>query len=334
MHTRRQEMKAVLVKEPGDADQLTLGTFPMPEPADNELLVKVNATALNRADILQRKGLYPPPKGASPVLGLEMAGVVEEVGAKCYGWEAGDKVFGLLPGGGYAEYVSIPEAMAMPIPKDFSFEEAAAIAEVFLTAYQTLFWIARVQPGETVLIHAGASGVGTAAIQLVKAAGARSLVTAGTEQKLEMCRQLGAEIAITYTEGRFDSKVLEATQNQGVNVLLDFIGASYWEQNFSVLANDGRWVLISTLGGAKVEQLDLRGFMKKRVQFTATTLRARSQDYKIRLTRDFAEFALPRFTDGRLKPVIDSIFPWEKVADAHRYMEANKNSGKIILNNM
>lgn len=334
MRTLAKEMKAILVKEPGDADQLTLGTAPMPIPSDDELLVKVKASALNRADILQRKGFYPPPKGASPLLGLEMAGIVEQVGPKCYGWQPGDRVFGLLPGGGYAEYVTITDALAMPIPENFSFEHAAAIPEVFLTAYQALFWIAQLQAEEIVLIHAGASGVGTAAIQLVKETGATAIITAGTEQKLNACRALGAKIAINYKEGPFAQNVLDATQNRGVNIILDFIGASYWEQNLSVLATDGRWVIIATLGGSKVERIDLRVLMKKRAQITATTLRTRSHDYKARLTYDFSEFALPRLADGRLKPVIDRTFPWEEVVEAHRYMEANKNIGKIILNNI
>lgn len=319
------------MKAPGDAGQLELGTFPKPEPAGNEILVKVKATALNRADILQRQGKYPPPKGASPLLGLEMAGIVEEVGAQCAQWKPGDRVFGLLPGGGYAEYVTMPEAMALPIPENFGFAEAAAIPEVFLTAYQTLFWIGRLQQGETVLIHAGASGVGTAAIQLARETGATILATAGAERKLEVCRNLGAYEAINYKEGPFAPKVLEATSNRGVDLILDFVGASYWEQNMSVLATDGRLVLIAVLGGAKVERVNLGLLLGKRIQLTATTLRTRSLDYKIRLTQEFADFALPRFLDGCLKPVIDRIFSWEQVSEAHQYMEANKNIGKLVL---
>ncbi|MBD3306461.1 zinc-binding dehydrogenase [candidate division KSB3 bacterium] len=324
-------MQAVLVNEAGDADHLTLGSYPMPRPAEDELLVKVKATALNRADVMQRQGLYPPPKGASPILGLEMAGVVETVGSQCQGWQPGDRVFGLLPGGGYAEYAVIPGAMAMPIPEHFSFEDAAAITEVFLTAYQCLFWIARLQAGETVLIHAGASGVGTAAIQLVKAFGARAIVTAGTAQKLDACRNLGADVAINYKEGRFAEKVFEATDGQGVQVILDFVAAAYWEQNLTALAIDGRMVIIAALGGTKVDQVDLGSILKKRLQITGTSLRVRSLEYKIQLTREFADFALPRFADGRLKPVIDRVFAWDAVQEAHRYMEANKNIGKIVL---
>lgn len=327
-------MKAILVKEYGGIEQLTLGSFPMPEAGDDELLVKVKATALNRADTLQRQGLYPPPKGASPILGLEMAGVVEQVGRNCAGWKVGDRVFGLLPGGGYAEYVSIPGDMAMPIPENLSFEEAAAIAEVFLTAYQTLFWLGRCQKGDEVLIHAGASGVGTAAIQLVKEAGGRSIVTAGSEEKLTFCRELGASLALNYREGEFAAKVLEASGQRGVDIVLDFVGASYWNQNLAALATDGRWILIGLLGGARVEQVDLGALLKKRIQLSATTLRTRSLEYKTRLTREFGDFALARFADGRLKPIVDSVFSWEDVAEAHRYIEANKNIGKIILNGM
>ncbi len=327
-------MKAIVLKEHGGAEQLMLGSFQTPEAADDELLVKVKATALNRADIMQRNGFYPPPKGASPILGLEMAGVVEQVGSKCADWKLGDRVFGLLPGGGYAEYVSIPGAMAMPIPEKFSFEEGAAIAEVFLTAYQTLFWIGRIQQDDSVLIHAGASGVGTAAIQLVQEAGGRSIVTAGSEEKLVFCQELGADLALNYKEGEFASKVLEATEQRGVDLVLDLVGASYWEQNLAALATDGHWILIALLGGAKVEKVNLGMLLKKRIQLSATALRSRSLDYKIRLSRDFNDFASARFVDGRLKPIIDSLFSWEEVVEAHRYMEANKNIGKIVLNGM
>lgn len=324
-------MKAIIVREPGDAEQLTMGEVPTPEPTEEELLVRVKATALNRADILQREGKYPPPPGASPLLGLEMAGVVERVGSRCAGWKEGDRVFGLLPGGGYGEYCVIPGKMAMPIPENLSFEEAAAVPEVFLTAYQALFWLGSLQRGQRVLIHAGASGVGTAAIQLVREAGAEPLVTAGSPEKLAACRELGAAEAFSYREGPFAPRVKEATGGRGVDLILDFVGAPYWEQNVECLATDGRLILISTLGGPKVEKVNLLALISKRIQVTGTTLRARSVDYKIRLTEDFARFALPRFRDGRLKPVIDRVFSWESVREAHRRMEANQNIGKIVL---
>lgn len=325
-------MKAVLVEKPGGREQLMIGEYPKPTPADDELLVKVHATALNRADISQREGKYPPPPGASPILGLEMAGVVEEVGKNCEGgWKPGDRVFGLLPGGGYAQYAVIPDKMAMPVPEGFTFEQAAAIPEVFLTAYQCLFWVGRLKQGETVLIHAGASGVGTAAIQLVKSVGAIPLVTVGSEEKRRFCLDLGADHAFNYKEGEFADKVLAATKNRGVQLVLDFVGAPYWKQNLSVLAMDGRLVLISMLGGSRLDDASLGQVLAKRLQISGTTLRTRSLDYKQDLTREFASFALPRFVSGELKPVIDRIFPWEEVREAHRYMEENRNIGKIVL---
>ncbi|MFC4076262.1 NAD(P)H-quinone oxidoreductase [Salinithrix halophila] len=324
-------MKAVRINQPGGPDQLVMGEYPTPEPTDNELLVRVKATALNRADIMQRQGKYPPPSGASPLLGLEMAGVVEEVGENCQGWRKGDRVFGLLPGGGYAEYAVIPGAMAMPLPENLSYEEAAAIAEVFLTAYQALFWIGRLEQGDRVLIHAGASGVGTAAIQLAKEAGAFVAVTAGSEEKLIACRELGAGIGFNYKAGPFAPGLKETLGEQGVNLILDFVGAPYWEQNMDSLALDGRLVLISTLGGAKVESISLAPLLMKRIQVTGTTLRSRSLSYKTQLSRDFMEKALPLFAEGRLKPIVDRIYSWAGVQEAHRHMEANKNVGKVIL---
>ena len=203
--------------------------------------------------------------------------------------------------------------------------------EVFLTAYQALFWLGSLQRGQRVLIHAGASGVGTAAIQLVREAGAEPLVTAGSPEKLAACRELGAAEAFSYREGPFAPRVKDATGGRGVDLILDFVGAPYWEQNVECLATDGRLILISTLGGPKVEKVNLLALISKRIQVTGTTLRARSVDYKIRLTEDFARFALPRFRDGRLKPVIDKVFSWESVREAHRRMEENRNIGKIVL---
>jgi len=324
-------MKAVLVQEPGDAGQLYIGDYPAPEYKENEIRVKVKATAVNRADILQRQGHYPPPKGASPIMGLEIAGVVDEVGSKVTKWKVGDRIFGLLEGGGYAEYVTLNEDMAMPIPDSLSFEEAAAIPEVYLTGYQTLFWIGGLKQGERVLIHAGASGVGTAAIQMAKEKGAYVVVTAGSNEKCEACRKLGANLAINYKTDSFAEVIKASIGSSSIDVVLDFIGASYWEQNLEVLGMDGRHVLISTLGGSKLQNVDLRVIMNKRLTLTGTTLRSRDRDYKIRLVQEFIETMLPMFVKGRLKPVIDRVFPITEVQDAHRYMEANKNIGKIVL---
>ncbi len=324
-------MRAVLVKEPGGPEQLVIGEVPRPVPREKEILIRVKATAVNRADISQRQGNYPPPPGASSIMGLEVAGIVEEVGSACTRWKPGDKVFGLLPGGGYAEYAVMHEDLAMPVLPGMTFAEAAAIAEVFLTAYQCLFWLGGLDEGWQVLIHAGASGVGTAAIQLVREAGGRSIVTAGSAEKLAACQKLGADEVINYKEGPFAEKVLAATQGHGADIILDFIGASYWQDNLAAIATDGRWIVISTLGGNKVPELDLRSLMAKRITLVGTTLRARSEDYKIRLTQAFASFALPLFEQRRLVPIVDSVFPWEEVSAAHRYIEENRNIGKIIL---
>ncbi len=324
-------MRAILVKAPGDVSQLYIGEVERPVPGPQELLVRVKATALNRADLLQRRGLYPPPPGESEILGLEMAGIVEETGPRCSRFRPGDRVFGLLAGGGYAEYVTLHEKMAMPIPPNLDFPRAAAIPEAFLTAYQALFWLGGLQPGHTVLIHAGASGVGTAAIQLTREAGAKAIVTAGSEAKLKACRELGAMAGINYRSGPFAPEVLKLTGHAGVNIILDFVGAPYLEQNLRCLATDGRIIVLSLLGGRVADNFDLRPLMQKRARIEGSTLRNRPLDYKIRLTEAFSQYALPRLADGRLKPVVDKIFNWEDVARAHEYMEANKNIGKIVL---
>jgi tumor protein p53-inducible protein 3 len=322
-------MKAILVEK--DSTRLYIGDVPDLRPGADELLVDVKATALNRADLLQKRGLYPPPPGASEIIGLEMAGVVKEVGSNVAGWKPGDRVCALLPGGGYAQQVTIPAGMAIPIPDNLSFEEAAAIPEVFLTAYLNLFVLGQLQPGQTVLIHAGASGVGTAAIQLVREAGATSIVTAGSAEKLDACLTLGANNAINYKEGPFATAVKELTGGKGVNIILDFIGASYFEQNIKSLAMDGKLIIIGTMGGAKAESFNLGLLLFRRLQVIGTALRSQPVEKKIELTQSFMDFALPRFKDERLVPVIDSIYEWDEVNEAHERMEKNLNTGKIIL---
>jgi putative PIG3 family NAD(P)H quinone oxidoreductase len=322
-------MKALLVNE--KTHDLYIGEASDPIPSEKELLVRVKATALNRADLLQKRGLYPPPPGASPILGLEMAGVVEKTGSAVTDCKPGDRVCALLPGGGYAELVTIPSEMAMRIPDNLSFEEAAAIPEVFLTAYLCLFVLGGIKPGYRVLIHAGASGVGTAAIQLVREAGATSIVTASTDKKREACLKLGASLALDYKDSPFEPEVRKATDGKGVNIILDSVGAAYWQQNINCLAVDGRLVLIATMGGSKVDMLDLRQVLSRRLQIIGSTLRSRSLEEKIELTRQYADFALPRFADGRLVPVIDKVWDWQEANEAHKYMEENKNIGKIVL---
>ena len=286
---------------------------------------------MNRADTLQRMGKYPPPKGASPILGLEIAGEISELGSEVDNWKVGEKVFGLIPGGGYAEYAVINSEMAMPVPENFSMHKAAAIPEVFLTAYQALVWYGKLDKDKTVLIHAGASGVGTAAIQIAKEIGANVFVTASAA-KHETCLQLGAEKAIDYKSEKFDKKILEYTNGKGADVIVDFISGPYFKQNLDSLNVDGRLILLATLGGGQVDEFDMRKILVKRLSIIGSTLRSRTLDYQIKLTKEFSSFALERFKDGKLKPVIDSVFNWDEAAKAHKYMEENKNIGKIVLN--
>ena len=323
-------MKAILVRQPGGPEQLYVGEAATPVPAADELLVRVGATALNRADTLQRQGKYPPPPGASEILGLEMAGVVERVGAAVEGWQPGDRAMALLAGGGYAEYVAVPADQAMRVPERLSLEEAAALPEVFLTAFQALDWLGGLTAGQHVLIHAGASGVGTAAIQLAKAAGAAVYVTASAP-KHALCLALGADAAIDYRSEDFAARVRDLSGGHGADLIIDFIGAPYLEPNVRCLAVDGRIVVLATLGGSVAAEFDIRSLFRKRGHLLTSTLRSRSAAYKARLTADVAERLLPRFADGTLRPVIDLVLPWTEVAEGHRRMEANANAGKIVL---
>lgn len=323
-------MKAIQIKAFGGPEQLYLGQYQTPTPAENEVLVKVEATALNRADTLQRMGKYPPPKGESPIMGLEMAGEVVEVGKAVIHCKVGDKVCGLLGGGGYAEYAAIPERLALPWPDGFDAVQAAAVPEVFLTAFQALRWLAQLQEGERILIHAGASGVGTAAIQLAKVMGAHPFVTASAG-KHSLCEELGAELAIDYKTENFAERLLDYTAGRGVDAVIDFVGAPYLQQNLKAMALEGRMVLLAFLGGVKVDQLNIAALLRKRLQIIGSTLRARDLEYKIRLSSDLQLFAWPFFANGQLRPVIDKVYDWSEVAGAHRYMESNQSKGKIVL---
>lgn len=323
-------MKAVIIDQFGGPEHLRIGEWPAPIPQEKEILVKVAATALNRADTLQRMGKYPPPKGESPIMGLEMAGEVVKVGEDSNKWKVGDQVCGLLAGGGYAEYVVIHEDLAMPVPPGLSLIEAAAVPEVFLTAFQALNWLAKVKANERVLVHAGASGVGTAAIQLIKCMNARSIVTA-SKAKHQICLDLGAEKAIDYRNEDFQKVVHAHTAGEGVNVVIDFVGGPNLQKNLEVLAPDGRMVILAFLGGVMAPDLNIAPILRKRLHIMGSTLRARTLDYKIALSQALQQFAWPLFESGQLKPIIDSVYEWIEVADAHRYMEANKNQGKIVL---
>jgi putative PIG3 family NAD(P)H quinone oxidoreductase len=324
------KMQAIVFDVPGEPEVLKLGEYVKPVPSNKEILVKVEAAGINRADTLQRKGKYPPPKGASPIIGLEIAGTVSEIGNNIKKWKKGDKVFGLIPGGGYAEYALINENMAMQIPNNLNFFEAAAIPEVFLTAYQSLVWQGKIEHEKQVLIHAGGSGVGTAAIQLAKEVGAHIIITASKE-KHKLCSELGAEKTIDYKNYSFGKEVLNFTKNKGVDIIIDFIAGPYFKQNIECLKIDGKLIILASLGGGKVEEFDLREILSKRLSVIGSTLRSRTLDYQIKLTNEFSKFALEKFNNGKLKPVIDRVINWKEASKAHKYMEDNKNTGKIIL---
>lgn len=323
-------MKAVLMKNFGDVDVLQLGETEKPNINDQQLLVRVHATAMNRADILQRKGFYPPPKGESELLGLEIAGEVVAVGEKVENFSLGDRVFGLVPGGGYAEYCVLEPALAMPIPDDWDYTYAAAIPEVFLTGHETLFHLGELKANETVLIHAGGSGVGTAGVQMAHLAGAIVYITAGSEQKINGAIELGATAGINYKTEDFVEKMLEFTEQHGVDVIQDFIGADYFAKNLSLLKAGGRLIQVALMSGRKAE-IDLAKVLKQRLQIKGSVMRSRSLADKAAMSQRFFARWFDALKTKQLKPVIDSIFPLSMVKDAHLYMEANKNFGKIIL---
>lgn len=322
-------MKAVIVNQPGSAEQMQIQDYEKPKLQPGEILIHVKAAAINRTDILSREG--KAGYMSNPILGIEVSGEVVDASPGVT-FTAGTRVMGLVNGGGYAEYVTMPADRAIVVPDTLSFEEAAAIPEVYLTAYQTLFWLGQLKDADTVLIHAGGSGVGSAAIQLAKQmTKAKIIVTAGSKEKLAFCRSLGADITINYKEQDFDEEVLNATNNQGVDVILDFIGASYWEKNLKSIKTDGRWVLIGILGGTEVEKVNIMQLLLKRIHLKGTLLTPRSDEYKKELTEEFVQNALPLFEQKRVKAIVDSVFPLTDIQSAHKQMEANKNIGKIII---
>jgi tumor protein p53-inducible protein 3 len=275
-------------------------------------------------------GKYPSPKGASPILGLEISGMVVETGILVTQWKKGDKVFGLIPGGGYAEFAIIKENMAMRIPEKFSYVQAVSIPEVFLTAYQALIWYTKLEKGNSVLIHAGGSGVGTAAIQIAREKDAEIFITAAPS-KHETCLNLGAKKTIDYNSQNFADEIMNFTNQNGVDIIFNFIAGQYFKKNVNCLKTDGRLIVLATFGGGRVDEFDLRKILTKRLSVIGPTLRSRSLDYQIKLTKEFSDFALPTVENGILRPVIDSVFEWDDVSEAHKYMEANKNIGKIVL---
>jgi tumor protein p53-inducible protein 3 len=323
-------MKAVVIRQFGSAENLSIQHWEKPTLNPQEILVKVRATALNRADLLQREGKYPPPQGSSPILGLEIAGDVVELGSEVGNWKIGDKVFGLLSGGGYAEYASIHQLKAMPILPTMNYSQAVAIPEAYLTAYQALNLLGYLQKNETVLIHAGASGVGTAAIQLAKSMQAR-VITTSSASKVEFCKELGADLGIDYQSQDFKTEIKKYADGRGVDLILDFLGAAYFQANLDSLAMDGRLVILGLMGGFQINSLNLTQLLQRRTQITASTLRSRSLEYHIELAQAFWQYAKPLFEGQVIRPIIDKEFSWEDVVEAHKYMESNQSKGKIVL---
>lgn len=323
-------MRAVIAPEPGGVEALQLVERPDVEPGRDDLVIAVAATSVNRADILQRRGMYPPPAGATDVLGLEASGVVAAIGSNVTNWSVGDGVCGVLPGGGYAEQALLPAAVAMPLPPGLDAVAAGAVPEVFATAYDNVVVRGRLSVGETVLVHGGASGVGTAAVQLAKRAGARVLVTAGSPERVEACVDLGADDGVVYKDSDWPKAVLERTEGRGVDVVLDIIGGPYLSPNLSCLAPEGRLVVIGLMGGAKAE-LNLGVILSKRLSVMGSTLRARTTAERQPLMRGLVEQVWPGFADGSLRPVIDRVVPLERVAQAHAALQAGEPFGKIVL---
>ncbi len=325
-------MKAVRIRRPGGPEVLEIGEMPDPTPRAGEALVRIRAAGVNRADLLQRMGRYPAPAGApAEVPGLEFAGEVVRVEGGG-GPAAGARVMGLLGGGGYAELVAVPVPLLLPVPRRLSWPEAAAVPEAFLTAADALFARGRLLPAERVLIHAAAGGVGTAALQLARAAGAELVVGTASESKLRGLRDRGLplDVAVDYRSESFREAVERATDGEGVDVILDTVGAPYWRDNVASLSPLGRWVLVGLLGGARVE-VDLAALMRNRLTVVGTVLRSRSVAEKAALTEEFGRRFLPLLEDGTLRPVLDRTFRLEEAAEAHRYMAANRNLGRLVL---
>ncbi|MGH3443734.1 MAG: NAD(P)H-quinone oxidoreductase [Nocardioidaceae bacterium] len=325
-------MRAVIAPEPGGPEALTVIELPTPSPRPGEVVIDVAGTAVNRADVMQRMGFYPPPPGASDVLGLECSGVISAVGAEVSGWAVGDRVCALLAAGGYAEQVAVPAGQVMPAPGGIDLVVAGSLPEVACTVWSNVFQIAGLQPDETLLVHGGAGGIGTIAVQLGHALGARVVATAGSAEKLQVCRDLGADVAVNYKEQDFVEQVREAAgggSGSGADVILDSIGAKYLSRNVDALATEGRLVVIGLQGGSKAE-LDLNALLRKRGAVIATSLRSRPVEEKAAICASVVEHVWPLVADGTVRPVVHTTLALDQVAEAHRMMDAD-HVGKIVL---
>ncbi len=325
-------MKAIVLEQYGRPEVLSMVDVPEPDVGPDDVLIRVRATALNRADLLERRGLYPPPepRPRHQIPGLECAGEVVAIGPRVRRWRPGDRVMALLAYGGYAQYASVHELLAMPVPAEWSWAQAAAVPEVFLTAYDALFERARLRSGSRVLIHAGASGVGLAAIQIARAAGIKVATTVSTATKADIVRQMGADLVVRYREEQFLDAVRAWTNGQGVDAILDLVGQAYFRDNLETLATGGRLVVVGTLSGQDVT-VPLGMILARRLSIVGTALRARRIDEKIALVQAFEHHMGPLFHEHVLKPVVDRVFRLEQAAQAHAYMESNRHIGKIIL---
>lgn len=328
-----REMPAVLVGDGGTRgawNSLRVGRLKCPETKTGEVLVQVEACSVNRADLLQRRGLYPAPPGASVVLGLDFAGFIASVSSDVQEWHVGDRVFGIVPGGGYARYLTIPATQLLPIPSNLSFVEAAAVAEVFVAAHVNLTGEGELKASETLLIHGGGSGVGTAAIQLARVMGAETIVTAGTDQKVRRCMDLGADFGVNYRTEDFEDRVMQFTKGSGVDVILDWIGGPYHQKHLRLLKNRGRLVLMGLMGGTRAEtSLDL--VVSKRLRIVGSVLRSRTDYERAVIIRSFRDRVLPLLRAGTVKPVIHRIFSIDEVEEAHQLMREGLHFGKIVL---
>ncbi len=323
-------MKAIVVKKENEKPVLLWKEVSDIQCGPEEVLVDVKATAVNRADLLQALGLYPPPAGESEILGLEMAGTIAAIGDGVQGCQIGERVLALLPGGGYAQQAAVNRQMLIELPANWSFNEGAAIPEVWLTAFVNLFIEGALKSGETVMIHAGGSGVGTAGIQMAREAGAVVYITAGAKAKLDKCRALGAELAINYKEQDFFEELMTATGGKGVDLILDPVGGAYLNQNLNLLKENGRLVTIGLLGGSSAE-MNMASILGKSLRIIGSRLRSRPLMEKIAITQQFKERFWPLLEEGKLQPVIDTIFPIAEATAAHEYVRENRNTGKVIL---
>ncbi|GAA1508560.1 NAD(P)H-quinone oxidoreductase [Nocardioides humi] len=323
-------MRAVTQTAPGGPETLVVTELPDPAPGPGEILLDVAATAVNRADLLQRQGYYPPPPGASDVIGLECSGTVAALGEGVDGWAVGDEVCALLAGGGYASRVVVPAGQVMPVPDGVDLVTAAALPEVACTVWSNVFMVAGLRPGDAFLVHGGGGGIGTFAIQLAAASGARVFTTAGSEEKLARCRELGAEVAINYRDEDFVEVVRTATGGAGADVVLDNMGAKYLSRNVDVLADEGKLVIIGMQGGAKAE-LNIGQLLSKRGAVIATALRSRPVEGKARICASVVENVWPLVADGTIRPVVSAVLSLDDVADAHRMIESGEAVGKVLL---